>query len=79
MNPVALYTLARLGLFVLALAVFAVAGAGRLTALVGAALVSMLISYVALGSLRDKVAERVAARVETRRARRPEPEDDELE
>lgn len=66
MNPVVTYTIARLGLFVLALAVFALAGAGRLTAVIGAAVVSMLVSYLALRGLRDQVADRVAGRVQRR-------------
>ncbi len=60
------YTLARLGLFVLALILFAALGAGRWTAVVGAAVVSMLVSYLALRGLRDQVAERVAGRVQHR-------------
>lgn len=66
MNPVAKYTLARLALFVGALALLSLAGAGRLTAVAGAALVSMLLSYLLLRGLRDQVAERVAEGVQRR-------------
>ena len=66
MNPVAKYTLARLTLFVAVLALLSLAGAGRVTAVIGAAVISMLLSYLVLRGLRDQVAERVAGRVQRR-------------
>lgn len=66
MNPVAKYTLARLALFVAALAVVALAGAPPLVALALAAVVSALLSYVLLRPLRDQVTGQIAQRVQGR-------------
>jgi hypothetical protein len=56
----------RLALFVAALAGFSLLGAGRLTAVVLAALVSALVSYLLLRGPRDAVAQVIADRVEHR-------------
>lgn len=69
--------MARLALFVVSLALLAWAGAGQLWAIVGAAVISMLVSYVLLRGLRDQVALQVADRV-ARRTGRPAPGEDEL-
>lgn len=65
-NPVAKYTLARLALFVAALAVVSVLGASPIVALAVAALVSALLSYVLLRGLRDQVTGRIAQRIQGR-------------
>lgn len=66
MLPVLKYTVMRLVLFVVALALLSLAGAGRLTAVVLAALVSALVSYLLLRGPRDAVAQVIAERVESR-------------
>ncbi len=66
MNPVVKYSLARLVLFVVSLAVLAWAGAGPFVAVVGAALVSMLLSYVLLRSMRDQVSRQLSDRMARR-------------
>jgi hypothetical protein len=72
--PVVKYMLARLVLFVLAVTVLGLLGAGRELALVVGLLISALLSYVLLGRLRDAssavIIERVRARRERRRAAR---------
>lgn len=69
-NPVFAYTVARITLFVLAMLIFYALGAGPLVTLVGAAVVSMLVSYILLSGMRDQVAERVQRRVEGRLERK---------
>ena len=64
--PVLKYTVMRLALFVVVLALLSWAGAGKLTAVVGAALVSALVSYLVLRGPRDEVARLLAHRVEAR-------------
>jgi hypothetical protein len=66
MLPVLKYTVMRLALFVVALAVLSLLGAGRLTAVVLAALVSALVSYLLLRGPRDAVGQVIAERVEHR-------------
>jgi C4-dicarboxylate-specific signal transduction histidine kinase len=73
-NPLAKYSLARLGLFVAVLAVLSLLGAGRITAVLGAAVISLLLSYVLLRGLRNaasqQIADRVQRRLDERAARR---------
>jgi hypothetical protein len=65
-NPVAKYTLLRLGLFVACLAaLYAVGGNGWLV-LVLAAVISLALSYVLLRRQREEMAEAIADRVQTR-------------
>lgn len=64
------YTVMRLALFVAALAVAIALGAGPLTAVVVAGLVSAALSYLFLRGPRDDVAQVLADRVE-RRLERP--------
>ncbi len=70
MNAVLRYTVLRIALFVAALAVLALLGASELTALVGAAVISLLLSYVLLRGPRDAaalaIAERTRARLDAR-------------
>ena len=70
MTAVLRYTVLRIALFVAALAVLALLGASQLTALVGAAVVSLLLSYVLLRGPRDAaalaIAERTRARLDAR-------------
>jgi hypothetical protein len=73
------YFLARLALFVLAVVVLGLLGAGPVVALFGGLLISVLLSYLLLRRLREPatvaVAERLQARQERRAAR---PDEDEL-
>ena len=66
------YTLARLVLFVLAVTVLGVLGAGREIALLAGLVVSVLLSYVLLRPWRDAatvaIVDRARARSERRRA-----------
>lgn len=66
------YTLARLVLFVLAVTVLGVLGAGREVALLAGLVVSVLLSYVLLRPWRDAatvaIVDRARARSERRRA-----------
>jgi hypothetical protein len=62
--------LARLILFVLAVTLLGVLGAGRELALVGGLLISALLAYVLLGRLRDASTVAIVDRVQTRAARR---------
>jgi Protein of unknown function (DUF4229) len=68
--PVIKYMLARLVLFVLAVTLLGVLGAGRELALVGGLLISALLAYVLLGRLRDASTVAIVDRVQTRSARR---------
>ncbi|GLW98395.1 DUF4229 domain-containing protein [Microtetraspora sp. NBRC 16547] len=60
MRPVVVYTLSRLGLFAVALAVLYLLGLRTYLLLVVAFLVSGLASYVLLSKQRDAVSEQVA-------------------
>jgi positive regulator of sigma E activity len=62
------YSVLRLGLFVAALVVLSLLGASELTAVVGAALVSLLLSYVLLRRPREEMAQVIAERTERRLA-----------
>ena len=68
------YMLVRLVLFVAAVTLLGVLGAGRELALVGGLLISALLSYVLMRRLRDAatiaIVDRVQARTERRRAAR---------
>lgn len=66
MAPLVKFTVLRLGLFVAVLAVLAWLGAGFVLAVVLAALVSMLLSYVLLRGPRDELAGMIAQRVAAR-------------
>jgi hypothetical protein len=65
-----LYTLARLGLLVVAGAVLYVAGARSWFLLVLAFLLSGLLSFILLGRLRDAVSAKVSGRIDATRQRR---------
>jgi len=78
-NPLVTYSLARLVLFVAALGVVYLLGARQLIALLLAAAISMLLSYVLLRPLRDQAAERLAARAQRRMAPRQPSEDEAVE
>lgn len=67
MNPVVVYTLLRLTLFVLALSVLYFTGARGVLAIVLAAVVSLVLSYLLLGRQREAMAERIARRVQERK------------
>jgi Protein of unknown function (DUF4229) len=66
MVPLLKYSVMRLALFVAVLGILAVLGAGPLLAVIGAALVSMLLSYVLLRGTRDELATTIADRVQRR-------------
>lgn len=65
------YTVMRLALFVAALAVFALLGAGGWLLVVLAALVSFALSYVLLRRPREELTQVIAARADPTRPRRP--------
>ena len=56
------YTLARLGIFAAALVVLFVIGLPWYWATIGAALIGLLVSYIALGKLREQVTTSLANR-----------------
>jgi hypothetical protein len=64
------YLLARLVLFVLAVTLLGVLGAGPGIALIGGLLISALLAYVLLGRLRDASTIVIVDRVQSRAARR---------
>ena len=68
--PVVKYMLVRLVLFVAAVTLLGVLGAGRELALVGGLLISALLAYVLLGRLRDASTVAIVDRVQARAARR---------
>jgi hypothetical protein len=68
--PVIKYMLARVVLFVLAVTLLGVLGAGREIALIGGLLISALLAYVLLGRLRDASTAVIVDRVQNRAARR---------
>jgi len=63
MRAFLIYNAARLGLFVVALAILALAGVGGLLLWAAALVISGIASYVLLNGLRDKVSQSVAQRV----------------
>jgi hypothetical protein len=71
--PFLKYTVLRLALFVLALGGLALLGAGPLLAVVGAAVISLLLSYLLLRGPREELSRAIAGRVQGRLAD-PEPE-----
>jgi ABC-type transport system involved in cytochrome bd biosynthesis fused ATPase/permease subunit len=77
--PVVRYFLARLVLFVLAVVVLGLLGAGRAVALFGGLVISVLLSYVLLRRLRDPANAAIAERLQARQERRAaHPDEDEL-
>jgi hypothetical protein len=73
------YFLARLVLFVLAVVVLGVVGAGPVLALFGGLVISVLLSYLLLGRLREPATAAVGERVRARQERRAaHPDEDEL-
>jgi hypothetical protein len=73
------YFLARLVLFVVVAAVLVLLGAGPVVAVGGGLLISVMLSYLVLGRLREPATAAVAARLEARRARRAaHPDEDEV-
>jgi hypothetical protein len=77
--PVVKYFLARLVLFVLAVVVLGLLGAGRVLALFGGLAISVMLSYVLLRRLRDPATAAIAERVQARQERRAaHPDEDEL-
>ena len=68
MAPLLKYTVFRLALFVAALALLAALGAGLIVAVVGAALISMLLSYLFLKRPREELARLIQDRTEKRLA-----------
>jgi hypothetical protein len=73
------YFLARLVLFVLAVVVLGLLGAGRVVALFGGLVISVLLSYLLLRRLRDPANAVIAERLQARQERRAaQPDEDEL-
>lgn len=68
MAPLLKYTVFRFALFVAALALLAALGAGLIVAVVGAALISMLLSYLFLKRPREELARLIQERTERRLA-----------
>lgn len=68
--PLLVYSVLRLGLFVVVLLVLALLGARGLLLLVLAAVVSLPLSFVLLGGPRERLAVRVAERADPGRRRR---------
>jgi Protein of unknown function (DUF4229) len=64
------YSVLRLALFVAILGLLGVLGAGPMIAIIGAALSSMMLSYIFLRGPRDEVTAEIAERVKQRSARR---------
>jgi hypothetical protein len=75
--PVVKYMLVRLVLFVAAVTLLGVLGAGREIALVGGVLISALLSYVLMRRMRDAATIAIVDRVQARRERRREARVDE--
>ena len=67
-NPVAMYTLLRLGLFVAVLLLLYLMNARGLVAVILAAVISLALSYLLLGRQREAMATRLAKRVEEHKA-----------
>jgi membrane protein implicated in regulation of membrane protease activity len=77
--PVVTYFLARLALFVLAVVVLGLLGAGPVVAVFGGLLISVLLSYLLLRRLREAANVAVAERLQARQERRAaHPDEDEL-
>jgi hypothetical protein len=73
--PLLKYTVLRLALFVASMWLLYLLGAGVLVAVIGAAVLSFLLSYVLLRGPRDQLAAVIARRAERRRLRRPSAAD----
>jgi membrane protein implicated in regulation of membrane protease activity len=69
--PLLKYTVLRLALFIGAIWALTLLGASPLVALIGAAVVSFLLSYLLLRGPREQLAEQIAGRIERRRTRGP--------
>lgn len=69
MVPFLKYTVLRLALFVAALAALAWLGAGPLVAVIGAGVISMLVSYLALRGPREDLSREVAEVIDRRLSR----------
>jgi uncharacterized membrane protein len=65
MPPWIQYTLARLGLFVIAYAVLVLVGTGWILGAVFATLIALALSVLLLGGLRQRVADDIQRRVES--------------
>ena len=74
--PVLKYLIARIVLFIAASAVLWFLGAGQVIALFGGLFVSLLLSYVLLGRLREPANAAIVDRVEGRTRRRAVREDE---
>ena len=80
MVPLLKFTVLRLALFVAALAALAALGAGPLVAVIGAGVVSMLLSYLLLRGPREQLSQQIADYSERRLSRhQPATEDSEAE
>lgn len=64
MKPWLVYTAARLGIFLTALAVLVLVGTGWIWGAIFATAISLALSILFLGSLRQKVADSIQQRVE---------------
>jgi uncharacterized membrane protein YhiD involved in acid resistance len=64
MKPWLVYTAARLGIFLAALAVLVLVGTGWIWGAIFATAISLALSILFLGSLRQKVADSIQQRVE---------------
>ncbi|MEV4579398.1 DUF4229 domain-containing protein [Nonomuraea jabiensis] len=72
MPPVLVYTLSRIGIFVVTLGVLALLGLQNPLVLIAASfLISGIASYVLLSKQRDAVSERISNKID-----RPKPQDD---
>ncbi|GAA3247274.1 DUF4229 domain-containing protein [Nonomuraea helvata] len=72
MRPVLVYTLSRIGLFLVALGVLWLLGLQNPLVLIAASfLISGIASYVLLNKQRDAMSERISNKID-----RPKPEDD---
>lgn len=69
-HPFLLYTVARVLVFLAVAGILYLFGARGLMLLLLAVIISGLVSFIVLSSLRDKVSERVAARMDASRERR---------
>lgn len=76
MVPLLKYTVMRLALFIATLWLLHFLGASPVLSLIGAALVSFLLSYLVLRGPRTALAEQVAERIERRHHRPPTAADE---
>jgi threonine dehydrogenase-like Zn-dependent dehydrogenase len=73
--PLLKYTVLRLALFVAAMGLLAVLGAGLIVVVVGAGVISLLLSYVLLRRPREDLTRLIAERTERRLAVHEKPVD----